>query len=560
MSNLLDRASILLTPTAVSDKTLHSVKPIQTFGSEIVVNGDFADNSTWTTQSSVTFTNGTVIMDSASQNAFINQNILTVGRKYRVSITVEALSIVNKLDLINASGITYERFGVGVNVFDITANQSAFRIRTKDGATSTISNASVIEITDGDFDLTRATTATRVGPNGLIQSVASGLPRIDFTGGTGQVLLEPASTNTATYSNDFSQGDIFSGSADPSLSDAILTANQGTAPDGTNTAQLLKDDSDGATGQSRLNYFAANVLSGEFNTASVFAKKYSNNDFFRIEVGGYDSGFPSVFFNIQNGTLGNIGTGLTAKIEDYGNGWYRCSVTFQTTTDLVGSIKLCLASANGQVNVTRDGTNEVLLFGLQAEADASRNFATSYIPTSGGTVTRNKDEANNGGDSTLINSTQGVLYVEIAALANDLTERSISLTENSGNRVTLQYRNASNAINVFYRSSNVNIGQIFFTASDITQFSKLAYRYKENDFALFVDGVRVGSVTSGSFSSTLSALSFDRVNSDNVQFFGKVKSVAVFKEALDNDELECLTGSGFDSFTALAEAGSYTII
>ena len=199
MSNLLDRASILLTPTAVSDSTLHSVKPIQTFGSELVVNGDFADNSTWTTQSSVTFTNGTVIMDSASQNAFINQNILTVGRKYRVSITVEALSIVNKLDLINASGITYERFGVGVNVFDITANNSAFRIRTKDGATSTISNASVIEITDGDFDLTRATTATRVNSSGLIESVASGLPRIDFLGGTGQILLEPASTNTCLF-------------------------------------------------------------------------------------------------------------------------------------------------------------------------------------------------------------------------------------------------------------------------------------------------------------------------------------------------------------------------
>ena len=152
-----------------------------------------------------------------------------------------------------------------------------------------------------EFDFTRATTATRVNKSGLIESVASNLPRVDFLNDSkGHLLLEPASTNTATYSNDFTQGDIFSGSADPSLSDAILTANQGTAPDGTNTAQLLKDDSDGATGQSRLNYFAANVLSGEFNTASVFAKKYSNNDFFRIEVGGYDSGFPSVFFNIQS--------------------------------------------------------------------------------------------------------------------------------------------------------------------------------------------------------------------------------------------------------------------
>lgn len=39
--------------------------------------------------------------------------------------------------------------------------------------------------TTGDFDFTRATTATRVNSSGLIESVASGLPRIDFTGGTG---------------------------------------------------------------------------------------------------------------------------------------------------------------------------------------------------------------------------------------------------------------------------------------------------------------------------------------------------------------------------------------
>jgi len=413
----------------------------------------------------------------------------------------------------------------------------------------------------GDFTFTRATTATRVNSSGLIESVASGLPRIDFLGGTGQILLEPASTNTATYSNDFTQGDIFSGSADPSLSDAILTANQGTAPDGTNTAQLLKDDSDGATGQSRLNYFAANVLSGEFNTASVFAKKYSNNDFFRIEVGGYDSGFPSVFFNIQNGTLGNIGTGLTAKIEDYGNGWYRCSVTFQTTTDLVGSIKLCLASANGQVNVTRDGTNEVLLFGLQAEADASRNFATSYIPTSGSAVTRNKDQANSSGDSSLINSTEGVLYAEIAAFRTTGVFESISISDGTvNNNIRIFINNSENAPKVQIKTGGVSQAVISGTVTDVTAFNKLAIRYKNNDCDYFINGVLVGTDTSVTIPSGLDSLSFSAGTAAGSPYEGKVKSVAVFKEFLDNDELECLTGSGFDSFTALAEAGSYTII
>ena len=112
----------------------------------------------------------------------------------------------------------------------------------------------------GDFDFTRATTATRVGPNGLIQNVASGLPRIDFLGGTGHILLEPASTNTATYSNDFSQGDIFGGSGNPSLTGAVLSANQGTAPDGTNTAQKLLDNNDGSSGSIAINFFSTNLM------------------------------------------------------------------------------------------------------------------------------------------------------------------------------------------------------------------------------------------------------------------------------------------------------------
>ncbi len=676
MSNLLDRASILLTPTAVSDGTLHSVKPVQTFGSELVVNGDFADNSTWQTQSSITFTNGTVVMDSSGQNAYINQNILTVGRRYRVLIAVEALSVVNKLDLINSSGITYQNLGagVGVNIFEITANQTAFRIRTKDGATSTISKASVQEITDGDFDFTRGTAATRVNSQGLIENVQilgselvtngtfdtdlsgwingsnywqwsngrayhpfgsvnnglkitglstkkykltfdveviqgalfvelgtatsftqsgtytifgvanylnfkrnqsfegyidnvslvevtdnTNLPRIDFLGGTGQILLEPASTNTATYSNDFTQGDIFNQSNPPTLNDAVLTANQGTAPDGTNTASLLKDNNNGGTGQSNLNYFGTVVVSDNFNTFSVFAKKSLSSGIL-MELGGYDDGFPTAAFNLENGTLGFVNSNITAKIEDYGSGWYRCQATFQTTTDVQGFARIGLTTSTGNPNITRDGTNGVLLFGLQAEADASRNFATSYIPTSGSTVTRNKEEANSSGDSSLISSTEGVLYAEIAALADDATVRRISITDGTvNNRVEIAYFAVSNKISVSVKVSGSDTFSSQSTANDITQFNKIAVKYKVNDFNLFINGVRLSTDTSGAIPTGLDTLNFDS-GSGTFDFFGKVKSVALFKEALDNDELECLTGSGFDSFTALAQAGSYTII
>ena len=48
---------------------------------------------------------------------------------------------------------------------------------------------------DGDMSFSRNSAATRVNAQGLVENVASNLPRIDYTGGCGSLLLEPQSTN-----------------------------------------------------------------------------------------------------------------------------------------------------------------------------------------------------------------------------------------------------------------------------------------------------------------------------------------------------------------------------
>ena len=47
MSNLLQKASIVTTPTAYGVGVLNSIKPAQSFGEELVVNGSFATDSDW---------------------------------------------------------------------------------------------------------------------------------------------------------------------------------------------------------------------------------------------------------------------------------------------------------------------------------------------------------------------------------------------------------------------------------------------------------------------------------------------------------------------------------
>jgi hypothetical protein len=451
--------------------------------------------------------------------------ILTSGRKYRVSFDViRYVSGLAQIELGTINTPVDISSGVGTYTIESEADNT-FGLIKRDGSSPNfdfdVSNISIIEITD-DTDL----------------------PRINYTNGTGSLLLEPQSTNTATYSNDFTQGDIFNQSADPSLGASVLTQNQEKAPDGTNNGWLLKDNNNSGTGATGLQYFSTRVNSDDFNTISIFAKKALSNDFLILESSGYDvSATGRSYFNISNGSLGDISTSHTAKIEDYGNGWYRCSITFQTTTDVQGAIYARLASSNGQVNITRDGTNGVYIFGLQCEADATQNYATSYIPTSGSTVTRNQDLCINAGSSDLINSIEGVLYAEISALDNDGTFRLLSLSDGTGsNRVYLGFNNIDNTITASVTNAGVLQALINYTTSDSLLFNKVAVKYKNNAVSLYVNGIEVGVDTSVTIPSSLNSLQFTSgaLASD---FYGRARSVAVFKEALTDEELAKITST-----------------
>jgi len=293
------------------------------------------------------------------------------------------------------------------------------------------------------------------------------------------------------------------------------------------------------------NYFGTRVIANNYNTISYFVKKQGSNNFVYIAINGLDAGANGqTYFDIQNGTLGNVSANHTANIENYGNGWYRISITMQTVTDTQGAFSLRLATSNGSLNILRDGTNGIYFFGVQAESDASRQFMTSYIPTSGSTVTRLQDAAFGAGSSDLINSTEGVLYAEIAALADDGGFREIALSDGTvNNRVELRFTNNSNEIQVVVRAINGAVQTARQTSAyTVTNFNKIAISYKVNDFAFWINGVEVAIDTSGNtFSSnTLTELAFDSGGGNNV-FYGKAKCVAVFKEALTDAELTCLT-------------------
>jgi hypothetical protein len=142
-----------------------------------------------------------------------------------------------------------------------------------------------------------------------------------------------------------------------------------------------------------------------------------------------------------------------------------------------------------------------------------------------------------------------------------VTNRVISLSDGtSDERVVLQYHNTTNRIRCFIKSGGSFYATLDKVVSDVTDFHKIAYKYKSGETKLFVDGILTAS-SSNTFSiAGLNVLQFANGTPTASPFCGKVKSVAVFKEALENDQLERLTGEGYETFKLLAQANNYTII
>jgi hypothetical protein len=540
MSNLLEKASIITTPTAYSDGFLHSVKPERTLGSELVVNGDFSNGSTDWTLNDWTVADGKASIVNGS--SFITQTlVLQSGKTYKIQYTIS--------DYVSGN-IRWRSAGVNgsVNTSNglvtdfITVASSSFSIQGYNSFTGSISNISAKEVTDADFTFTRNDAGTRVNASGNIESVGVDLPRIDYRGGSGSLLLEPQATNTATDSNDFSQGSIFVTSGNPLLLNSLtLTANATTSPEGlTNASKIQIGSTNSAI--NRVRYSSVNIVSGNVNVISIFAKKGSGVDWFGIFADGFDIG-TRAWFDLENGVVGSASVGvLDSKIEDYGNGWYRCSMSF-SSVDSIGVVSLVITNADNTAPYSGDLTDHHFIYGLQAESHATREYATSYIPTSGDIQTRAADIATDAGSSDLISSTEGVLYTEIAALANDNTNKAISIN-NSGTTDSLTFRyRSTNDFQILFKAGNINIVNEVFSLSNNLDFNKIAFSYKLNEFKIFVNGLQIGStITSGDvFSSTVNNLDFSKNTGTSDFFYGKVKCVAVFKEALTDAELTCLT-------------------
>ena len=133
------------------------------------------------------------------------------------------------------------------------------------------------------------------------------------------------------------------------------------------------------------------------------------------------------------------------------------------------------------------------------------------------------------------------MYAEIAALANDGTYRGIAISDGTTqNRVVIFLWNSSNTIYTRVSSNGTIVYGSGYVVSSITDFYKIAISYSQDLFKVFVNGIKVATDTSGNTPNNLSKLAFDD-GGGSAKFFGKAKALAVFKEALTDEQLQSLT-------------------
>jgi hypothetical protein len=172
----------------------------------------------------------------------------------------------------------------------------------------------------GDFTVVRATEATRVNEEGLIETMGANVPRLDYSGGGCPVLLtEPQRTNLITYSEDFSNASWNTSRIETPYISGVVS------PDGTLNAYTLEISSGEVNGGGV--YKTGLSISGD-NSFSVFAKKKTSK---YLALG--DTGLTSnaVYFDLENGVVGTT-YNATGEIQDFGNGWYRCTMKYSLTS------------------------------------------------------------------------------------------------------------------------------------------------------------------------------------------------------------------------------------
>ena len=385
---------------------------------------------------------------------------------------------------------------------------------------------------DPRITFSRGSIGTRVNRNRLIETVAANQPRFDYDPVTGEckgLLIEESRINYAYPS-------IYPGSG-PNFWTSVIQ-NSNTSPDGTFTAvNYIWRNSANCYGA----YPSITNTAGIPYTGSCFIKPNDNTSSSCVQIGRNDSAVIArcVFSHSTKTVSVNSTAGVTnasASITPFPNGWYRISVTATFTSSYSNFALFFVAISNN---------GNVYTWGFQLEQGA---FPTSYIPTSGSTVTRSADLASMTGTnfSSWYNQNEGTIYSNVNFTENLSTSNFsvnniiYSINNNTlSNRITLFGFNTTKSIIPRYTVSNFTYPNPSVTIS--SGQNKFIHSFKSTDVSLVSNG-RTPSI------AQIMAVTYPTVNQfeigaqiGSLNLNGTISRLTYYPRALKPNQLQYLT-------------------
>ena len=432
MATTYDKASLVMIPSGVKESKLYSIKPTDGSGDftfsrgtdtatrvnasgliekergNLLLQSNTFSNAAWVNTSS-TETGGQSGYDGSNDAWLLSKSALAGKIRQNISLSgVKTFSLYTKANASNWIAITFNTAqsfayfdlssaslgSAGTEIIDHNIESVGSDWYRVSLSTNISMTAIDIYVADADNDVSGtsgsifiqdaqieqglvATDYIETTTAAVYEGITDNLPRLDYSGGAScpSLLLEPSRTNVFTDSEYFNGTDWI-------LQDATITTNVAISPEGVQNASLYTSASD------LYDFARQNIsfVSGTTYTYSVFAKAGTSSE---IVLGYSNSVFgngTSAVFNLSDGTYTKGSANPPVTMEDYGNGWWRCSVTATATITATRSTGFSSA-ASGAVTT-------LYLYGAQMEASAS--YPTSYIPTYGTSASRADDDMETG--------------------------------------------------------------------------------------------------------------------------------------------------------------------
>ena len=382
---------------------------------------------------------------------------------------------------------------------------------------------------------TRATSGTYVGADGLIKTAAANVPRFDHNPATGEslgLLVEEDRTNSEPNSNSFNWAPTNPKISSSATVDPLL---------GTNAKRLTPTTANEVHGWQRYmqygtgNYaFSMFVRPAGYSRISIGCNNFGANDF-TVDLSG-----------IGSYTAGNATTFPTGLVK-LADGWFR--LTWQWINGGGGgandTFPYCIVLNNsGQSTFVGDGTSGVDFYGFQVEIGSA--FSTSYIPTSGSTVTRAADVASITGTnfSSWYNQSAGSFFVNANHKGSSHFNNAIFLKVNNGttsNQIKIFSVGADPYLYITYIAAE----QAYIDAGSVSVGlpNKYAAGFTVNNFALSVNGATAVTDTSGTSPMDMTQLTIGARLSGVGQPNGTIARLAYYPVRLPNAQLQALTAT-----------------